>query len=108
MRQVASTSLLLHRWAGILFGVPALLWYGSFLAMHFGESHFCGRVDRAYRVFRWVGQGVHTFDFPPLAEHPALRDLAVLLPALLGTALSVTGLWLGATYLLRAARRMSS
>ncbi len=69
------------------------------------SGELVSRVDRAYRVFRWVGQGVHTFDFPPLLDHPRLRDLAVLLPALGGTLLSLTGLWLGAEYLVRLARR---
>jgi hypothetical protein len=69
------------------------------------SGELVGRVDRAYRVFRWVGQGVHTLDFPPLQDHPRWRDLAVLLPALCGTLLSLTGLWLGVDYLMRLARR---
>jgi uncharacterized iron-regulated membrane protein len=69
------------------------------------SGELVSRVDRAYRVFRWVGQGVHTLDFPPLRDHPRWRDLAVLLPALCGTLLALTGLWLGADYLMRLARR---
>jgi hypothetical protein len=64
-----------------------------------------GRVSRAYRVFRWVGQGIHTFDFPPLAERPELRDILVLLPASLGVLVALSGLWLGIRHVARAVGR---
>jgi hypothetical protein len=62
-----------------------------------------GFVDREARVWRWVRDGLHSFDYPVLNNKRPLWDIVVL-PLLLGGALSATtGAWL----LLRRLRRMA-
>ena len=51
MRRRFGATLFLHRWAGILFGLPALLWFGSILAMHAGAPHFTLSREKQLRAF---------------------------------------------------------
>ncbi len=52
-------------------------------------------MNRSRRTYRWLYNGLHSFDLPYLAQRPQLR-LAVLVPLLLlGAALSVTSVVVG-------------
>lgn len=52
-------------------------------------------LDGSRKSYAWFYYGLHTFNFPGLAEHQALRDVLVLIPLLLGFAFSITGVVLG-------------
>jgi hypothetical protein len=61
-----------------------------------------GYVFTTSRVYRWLRDGLHSFDFSPVSKRP-LWD-AVLLPLMIGgTVAAVTGVWLS----LRRLQRMS-
>ena len=53
------------------------------------------RVDAANRLHRWVFNGLHRLDFPPLGALPALRDGLITLLCLLGAALATSGCVIG-------------
>ena len=53
------------------------------------------RIDNANRLHRWVFNGLHRLDFPPLAALPALREAVITLLCLLGITLASTGCVLG-------------
>ena len=60
-----------------------------------------GYVFTTSRVYRWLRDGLHSFDFSPVNRRP-LWD-AVLLPLMLGgTIAAITGVWLS----MRRLRRM--
>lgn len=71
------------------------------LYVHAETGALVGRVTSEYRFFRWLGSAVHTFSFPALLRRPALWDVAVVVPALLGVLLAGSGLWLGVRRLFR-------
>src|SRR6185437_8218255 len=61
-----------------------------------------GYVDTETRWYRWLRDGLHSFDFPGINDKRPLWDL-VLLPLMLGgTIAAFTGVWL----LVRRLRRM--
>ncbi|WP_232476240.1 PepSY domain-containing protein [Flavisphingomonas formosensis] len=61
-------------------------------------------LDRNARGFRWLQDGLHSLDLPPLRRHP-LRDMIVL-PLLAGvTLICATGTWMGFSRLRRDLRR---
>lgn len=53
------------------------------------------RIDDANRLHRWIFNGLHRLDFPPLASLPALREALITLLCLLGITLASTGCLLG-------------
>jgi len=62
-----------------------------------------GYVDGEVRWYRWLRDGLHSFDFPALNERRAVW-LALVLPLMVGgTSIAATGLWLA----LRRVRRMA-
>jgi hypothetical protein len=67
------------------------------------RGELVGRVDGDYRTFRWCGSALHTLDFPLLFFHPTMWHVVLVGLALLGAALSGSGVWLGFTHLLRLA-----
>ena len=60
-----------------------------------------GRVDAANRLHRWVFNGLHRLDFPPLGAMPTLREGQITLLCLLGAGLATSGCVLGGRRLLR-------
>ncbi len=53
------------------------------------------RQDRARRLYRWVFDLLHTWDWLWLVEHPPLRKAVIWLMSALGLGLSVSSVWLG-------------
>jgi len=53
------------------------------------------RIDNPNRLHRWVFNGLHRLDFPPLTALPALREALITLLCLLGITLASTGCVLG-------------
>lgn len=53
------------------------------------------RIDNANRLHRWIFNGLHRLDFPPLASLPALREALITLLCALGITLASTGCLLG-------------
>lgn len=49
------------------------------------------RLSPANRIQRWLYHGLHSLDFPPLMQHPFLRETVILLFLLTGVGLSATG-----------------
>jgi hypothetical protein len=47
-------------------------------------------MDRSRRIYRWLYNGLHHFDFPILARHRPLWDIVILCALLAGFAFSVT------------------
>ncbi len=69
------------------------------------RGQLVGRIGADYRAFRWLGSAVHDFDVPPLFKRrPRLWSLAIVVPVLCGMLASGSGVWLGATYVVRALR----
>lgn len=60
-----------------------------------------GRVDAANRLHRWVFNGLHRLDFPPLGALPALREGLITVLCLLGAALATSGCVMGVRRLRR-------
>lgn len=61
-------------------------------------------MDRSRRVYRWLFNGLHTFDFPLLNRAGVLWQVLMLIALACGFALSVTGVVLGARRLGRRVR----
>jgi PepSY-associated TM region len=53
------------------------------------------KLDASRRAYRWAFQALHTFDFPALNTHPALRTLIIVVLCAVGFAFSVTGVVIG-------------
>jgi len=53
------------------------------------------RQDRARRLYRWVFDLFHTWNWPWLVERQPMRDIVIWLMSAFGLALSVSGVWLG-------------
>ncbi|MBT9495429.1 MAG: PepSY domain-containing protein [Paucibacter sp.] len=53
------------------------------------------RLDAAGRWSRWLFDGLHKFDFPPIATHGLARDGLIIALSLLGLALAAAGSLLG-------------
>jgi len=53
-----------------------------------------GFVFRESRTYRWLRDGLHTFDIPAINGKRPLWDLALGLPMLGGTVIAFTGVWL--------------
>lgn len=62
------------------------------------------RVSRANRLQRWLYNGLHSLDFPPLLSRPRLREALIVAFCGAGLALSVTGVWLGLRRVRRSVR----
>jgi uncharacterized iron-regulated membrane protein len=54
-----------------------------------------GVMDRSRRVYRWLFNGLHSLDFPGLANHHPLWDGVILIALLAGFAFSVTSVVIG-------------
>ncbi|SFF83053.1 PepSY-associated TM region [Novosphingobium sp. CF614] len=52
-------------------------------------------MDGSRKVYAWIYYGLHTFNFPGLANRPLLRESLVLVLMLVGFAFSVTGVVIG-------------
>lgn len=52
-------------------------------------------MDRSRRVYRWLYNGLHSFDFPGLVQSRPIWDIAMLIPLSAGFLFSVTALVLG-------------
>jgi len=61
------------------------------------------RQDRARRLYRWVFDFLHAWNWLWLIEHQPLRDVVIWLLSIVGLALSVTGVWVGFRRLVRQA-----
>jgi hypothetical protein len=53
------------------------------------------RQDRARRLYRWLFDLLHTWDWPWLVEQPPLRDVVIWLMSASGLVISLSGVWLG-------------
>lgn len=62
-------------------------------------------MDRSRRAYAWVYYALHTFEFPGLLEHPAIRQSIVLVLMLVGLGFSGTGAVLGFQRLRRSFAR---
>ena len=61
-------------------------------------------MDRSRRLYRWLYNGLHSFDLPFLAHQPVLRKALILVLLFPGLLLSLTSLVLAATRLRRSLR----
>lgn len=52
-------------------------------------------MDRSRRLYRWLFNGLHSFDFPVLARHRPLWDAVILSLLMLGFAFSTTAVVIG-------------
>lgn len=52
-------------------------------------------MDRSRRLYRWLFNGLHSFDFPALTNHRPLWDILILTPLTLGFIFSITGVIIG-------------
>ena len=59
------------------------------------DGHLLTVMNGSRKTYAWVYYGLHSFNVPGLAEHQLLRDIAVLIPLLLGFVFSITGVVLG-------------
>ena len=77
-------------------GTPALRVY---------VDRFSGRfltiMDSSRRSYAWIYYALHTFQFPGLIEHPAIRTVLVLILLALGFTASATGVVLSVKRLRR-------
>ena len=60
-----------------------------------------GRTDSSRRIYRWLFNALHSFDFPVLLSYRSAWDAVVWLLSLLGMIISVGGLVIGWRYLRR-------
>jgi len=67
-----------------------------------------GYVDPEVRSYRWLRDGMHSFDFPALNGRRALWQSIVLPLMLGGTLIAATGLWLAVRRIRRMAASQSS
>ena len=65
------------------------------------SGHFSSVMDLSRRSYAWIYYALHTFQFPGLIEHPALRAGLVLTLLALGFVASVTGVVLSVKRLQR-------
>lgn len=61
-------------------------------------------MDPSRKAYAWVYYALHTFKFPGLIDHPALREGLALLLAMVGFGFSVTGVVIGVKRLRLATR----
>jgi hypothetical protein len=54
-----------------------------------------GVMDRSRRTYRWLFNGLHSFDFPALAPHRPLWDAVILLALLAGLTFTATAVVIG-------------
>jgi len=59
-------------------------------------------MDRSRRMYRWLYHGLHSLDFPGLAERRPLWDIVVLALLATGLLFSITGVYLGVRRLRRS------
>ncbi|ABD04813.1 PepSY-associated TM helix [Rhodopseudomonas palustris HaA2] len=80
------------------FDDAAATWY------HLDPStgEILGRSDRSRRVYRWLFNALHSFDFPVLIAHRPAWDIVVIVLSLAGLVISVSGILLGWRRLRRA------
>ena len=68
---------------------------GTWVHVDAGTGEIVEVVDWRRRIYRWLFNGLHTFDIPGLEQHDLIRKL-IMLPCLAaGFALSVSGVVLG-------------
>jgi uncharacterized iron-regulated membrane protein len=60
-----------------------------------------GRIDESRRVYRWLFNALHSFDFQLLLTYRPAWDIVVVLLSMLGTVVSVSGIVIGWRYLRR-------
>jgi len=56
-------------------------------------------MDQSRRSYAWVFYALHTFKFPGLSAHPALRRIAILVPLGAGFLFCITGVVIGVSRL---------
>ncbi len=59
------------------------------------DGHVLTVMNASRKTYAWVYYGLHSFNVPGLAEHQLVRDIAVLVPLMLGFVFSITGVVLG-------------
>jgi uncharacterized iron-regulated membrane protein len=57
-------------------------------------------MDNSRRLYRWLFNGLHSLDFPGLANHRPLWDFVILLMLAVGFVFSITGVVVGAKRLI--------
>ena len=78
---------------------------GTWVDVSTSNGRIIDVIDWRRRLYRWLFNGLHTFDVPGLNRHPLLREL-VMLPILsTGLLLSLTGVTLGFKRLRRSVLR---
>lgn len=60
-----------------------------------------GRMDNRQRAYRWLFNGLHRLDIPPLLHYHPGRDSVIWLLSMIGTIVSVSGIVIGRRRLLR-------
>ena len=63
-----------------------------------------GGIDARGRLYRWLFDGLHRWDFGPLLRHEPARQLWIWLLSLAGLVISVTSIWIAWRRLRRPAR----
>jgi len=66
------------------------------------SGEILGRSDRSRRVYRWMFNALHSFDFPLLIAHRPAWDIVVIALSLVGLVISVSGVVIGWRRLRRA------
>jgi uncharacterized iron-regulated membrane protein len=59
------------------------------------DGHILTVMNASRKAYAWIYYGLHTFNFPGLAERPLLREILVLVPLLFGFVFSITGIVIG-------------
>jgi PepSY-associated TM region len=62
------------------------------------------KLDPSRRRYRWLYQGLHKLDFPPLRQLPALRTILIVVLCTLGMIFSVTAMVIAARRVVYGAR----
>jgi uncharacterized iron-regulated membrane protein len=60
-----------------------------------GNGRILVVMDGSRTAYAWLYYGLHSFNFPVLANHPIVRDIVVLIPLTAGFVFSITGVVLG-------------
>lgn len=69
-----------------------------------GDTRYFNNNSRAGK---WMYQGLHSFNFKFLADHPWLWNVVMWVTMFGGTCVAVTGVWLSIKYLIRKIKRFS-
>jgi hypothetical protein len=88
---------------------PAAAMRGSVFRVVCGEDWFhidgkdgalLGKLDSSRRRYRWLYDGLHKLDFPPLRQYPAVRTILIVMLCTCGLIFSVSAMVIAARRIL--------